>query len=461
MISLGIDIGTTNVSVTALDLDTGVIQESYSKPNKRIASDDEYAYIQDPHAIEESVRLLLSKIKTPYHCAAVTGQVHGILYYDRNGSAISPLYTWLDRRAAEVIDGESPQDRLKRITGTTMPPGYGLLTHYTNSLIDEVPAEAVGMTGILEYITGRLIGKTLDKADSSCISLFGAYDTIGLQNDQKVLEEVFRERGIKFLKTARPFEHAGKMKVNRGEGLRPVPIAYPVGDNQAGFFGLVSKPETSCLISIGTSGQISLFSTSAECPESMELRPYFGQGYLHVGASLSAGKSYEVLKDFIKSIYEQAAGLEVEDEKVFDLMKDSAHELDLKGAAPLKVTTKFNGTRREPDVRGAIENISFNNFKLGNLVQGTVDGIIRELHDYTYDLGSLFTPVQQIIAAGSSVRKNELFSEALEKQFGLQTIIADIDDGAAMGAALIGAVSAELIDIEAAQSLVEKIVGTA
>ncbi|MCF7946196.1 MAG: hypothetical protein K9L24_05030 [Spirochaetia bacterium] len=461
MVSLGIDIGTTNVSVTALDLDTGEILESYSRPNKRLASDDEYAYLQDPHVIEESVRLLLSKIKTPCRSAAVTGQVHGILYYDSNGSAISPLYTWLDRRAAEVIDGESPQDRLKRITGTTMPPGYGLLTHYTNSLINEVPNEAVGMTGILEYITGRLIGKTLDKADSSCISLFGAYDSVGLQNDQKVLQEVFSKRSLKFPGTAEPFEKAGDFAEHIGEGLRQVPFAYPVGDNQAGFFGLVSKPETSCLISIGTSGQISLFSPSTECPVSMELRPFFGQGYLHVGASLSAGKSYEVLKDFIKSIYEQAAGSEVADEKVFDLMKDSAHELDLKEAASLKVTTKFNGTRREPDVRGAIENISFNNLKLGNLVQGTVDGIIRELHDYTYDLGSLFSPVQQIIAAGSSVRKNELFSEALEKQFGLQTIIADIDDGAAMGAALIGAVSAELIDVETAQSLVEKIVGTA
>ncbi len=450
-ISLGIDIGTTNITVQALDLGTGKIAQSCSMPNRKIPSSNEYAYMQDPDEIERSVRALLEKVTIPYSSITVTGQVHGILYFSREGRAVSPLYTWLDRRAGAAVDGETSQQRLFRKTGIHMPSGYGLLAHYANRMLGEVPEDAEGFTSIIDYITGRLTGSILEKTDSSSLAAFGGYDPVSLKFNQRILDEVTGAKQAAFLGTAEPFGNAGYMD-------HRIPVSFPVGDNQAGFFGMVSRPENTCLISIGTSGQISLFSPSAECPSSMELRPFLGMGYLHVGATLAAGKSYEVIHRFVSSVLECAGMKDIGNEAVFDIMKNAALEAD-NSSAPLRVRTALNGTRKDPDIRGAVEGIDLENFTLGSLVRGTVDGIAGELYDFRKDLGSLFDPVERIVATGSAVRKNRLFRNSLEEKFGMQVTAAQVDDGAAVGAALIGAVSAGYITLDEKQEIVDALIG--
>ncbi len=126
MVSLGIDIGTTNITIAALDLDKAVILESHTLPNPRLRTTDQFSYLQDPYVIENTVRTLLSRLHQPYACASVTGQVHGILYVDEAGNAVSPLQTWLDRSALEPIEGCCAQQRLLVRCGKTMPNGMAL-----------------------------------------------------------------------------------------------------------------------------------------------------------------------------------------------------------------------------------------------------------------------------------------------------------------------------------------------
>jgi sedoheptulokinase len=99
---------------------------------------------------------MLSRLRTPYETIGVTGQVHGILYYDSYGNAVSPLYTWLDRRALLPVDGGTYKDLLFEKTGMNIACGYGMLTHFCLYHQGEVPQQAAGFTGILEYITSKL-----------------------------------------------------------------------------------------------------------------------------------------------------------------------------------------------------------------------------------------------------------------------------------------------------------------
>jgi sedoheptulokinase len=267
---------------------------------------------------------------------------------------------------------------------------------------------------------------------------------------------VFSIAPVDFLETAAPFEQAGEIESGTGAAC----TAYPVGDNQAGFFGTVPDPGRDCLISVGTSGQISLFSTSSQCPESMELRPYLGQGFLHVGAVLCAGKAYETVKDFFRQSAFELGMTDVDDEAVFRMMKRTAEKARTAKSTDkiekLDIVTAFNGTRSDPGKRGAVQNITLNNLTPGNLALGAIEGIIAELHDFSLELGNLFSPVKRIVTAGSAFRKNYLFGKILEDQFGLETISPEIEDGAALGAALIAAVSAGLISHGRVREIVQQ-----
>jgi sedoheptulokinase len=438
MIAAGIDIGTTNVELFLVDLETCRIVERRSAPNPRVDSTDPLAYFQDPQGILNSVREMLASVSLPVKSLGVTGQVHGIVYADENGAPLSPLYTWLDRHGSEPWGRTSVQNQFAEKTGRSLPVGYGLLTHYANGLFNRVPGGARRILGINELVTGALVGKPLEKTDATNLACFGAFDPVNHSFYRPALEEALSPAPLAFLDFAEPFTLAGETP----EG---VPVAYPVGDNQAGFLGLVARPAETCLISIGTSGQISVFSPSERCPPAMELRPYLGLGYLHVGATLTAGKAYEVLADLFREIVRRAGppSLPEKDIDLFRLMKEAARESP--PAAPLVFDTALNGTRRDPARRGAITGIGLDNLTMGSLVRGSVDGIVRELAEFKRDLGSLFDPVTSIVAAGSAVRKNELFRESLERQFNREIRVPDFDGGSALGAAFIGALAAKLI----------------
>ena len=120
---IGIDIGTTNITLTALDLTAQKCPVAVSLPNQRIDTGEAFAYAQDPVAIENSVRRLLSGVTDPIAAICITGQVHGIVYYDDEGNACSPLYTWLDQRAMEIFDHMSSQEALHEQTGQLLQIG--------------------------------------------------------------------------------------------------------------------------------------------------------------------------------------------------------------------------------------------------------------------------------------------------------------------------------------------------
>jgi sedoheptulokinase len=448
MYTLGIDIGTTNLNVSLLDLDERRIVQRRSAPNPRFPSPDEYAYLQDPGLIIASVRDMIASIQEPISAMCVTGQVHGILYVDSQGRPLSSLSTWLDRRGTVSLPsqgGKTAQTLLFEKTGIHLPNGYGLLSHYANRWLGLVPPGAHRILGILEYVTGELVGEVLTRSDGSTLGPFGGFDPVTERQNPVLLNEVLDSPTPGFLSPARPFEIAGTT-------ARGIPVTYPVGDNQAGFFGLIARPASTCLVSIGTSGQISVFSPSSVCAPTMELRPYLGLGFLHVGATLCAGKAYEVLQKFLQEVL-KAGGISVEDEAVFRMMARSAQAVG--APSPLEVDTAFNGSRSDAHRRGSIRGITLDNLTLGNMVRGTVEGIIRELEEFRQGAEGIFRDLRTLVATGSAVRKNPLFSQELERQFNLELRIPQIDGGAALGAALIAAVGAHLVSLPDLEGLID------
>ncbi len=422
----GIDIGTTHISATVLDVEKRTLKSTNSYANRRMVSTHSLMYEQDPVEIERIVRDIIAALPQPIESITVTGQVHGITYYDRANNPVSPHSTWLDRRSEIVLDGESIEQKFETATGIHIPAGYGFLTHYANTLLGIVPETAVGFCGILEFITGRLIGRPLEKSESSCLGTMGSWNPVKKCFDPKVLEVTLTDQIVTPLKPCDPFEIAGYTD----EGI---PVLYPVGDNQAGFFALVKEGEGATLISIGTSGQISYFSHSPQAPETMELRNLLDSGFIHVGATLTSGKAYENLKNFFESVYSGLTGECLDDGHVFDMMKKAADRDRAEEA--IRCAPLFSGTRRSSAIKGSYSNITLNNFTMGQMVRATVNGIVEELHEYIGD-----EPVYELVATGSAVEKNHLFRNSLERIFSTNLTIPSVEDGAAFGAALVGAI---------------------
>lgn len=103
-LSLGLDIGTTTISASVVDIDKKKQIQAYTVANQSfIDTDEPFRKEQDAILIFTKIDKLLSEILLTYpeiSKIGVTGQMHGIVYVDEKGNAVSPLYTWQDGRAA-------------------------------------------------------------------------------------------------------------------------------------------------------------------------------------------------------------------------------------------------------------------------------------------------------------------------------------------------------------------------
>lgn len=441
MVVLGIDIGTTQIKSVLLDVHTKTILGTKTLPNNRMTSSVPSAYIQDPATIEASVRFLISHTARPIDAITITGQVHGLLYYDASNEAVSPLYTWLDGRSdVPLEDGKSPISRLYEKTGCRLKVGYALATHYAMLLADQIPPEAVGYTGILEYITSKLIHTRLDETDESSLAAFGAYTVETHSFDEKVLREVHPDSRFTPMKKAPSFSIAGKTK----DGVK---VTYPIGDNQAGFIGSVPDHRTTCFLSIGTSGQLSVFTPKPTYIPNMELRPYFDIGFLQVGATLSAGKAYETVCHFIQSILNFHPNKSWTEDEVYTLME----HLALEGESftdPLILKPTFNGTRADAQCRGSLENIGFDNLTPHNLVRATIEGIVEELYAYAKSMKEEFKTVQRCIATGGALKRSRAFQKSVRSIFNMSVDLPAIEEGPALGAAMHAAIALGSLQME-------------
>ena len=97
---LGLDIGTTTISAVVVENGRSLGRITY-KNDSFIPAENSWERMQSPKYIRETA---LEAIKTlvkkhpDIERIGVTGQMHGIVYLDQEGTAISPLYTWQDER---------------------------------------------------------------------------------------------------------------------------------------------------------------------------------------------------------------------------------------------------------------------------------------------------------------------------------------------------------------------------
>lgn len=411
MKAIGIDIGTTSICGTVIDVKTGrVLQSRTENSNAFIKTENSWEKIQDPQKIISIATNILDEFITEdISVIGVTGQMHGIVYTDKEGKAVSELYTWQDERGNKPYkEGKTYSEYLKT------PSGYGNVTDFYNRENGLRPESAVNFCTIHDYLVMTLCGLKKAVIHPSNAASFGAFDLKINKTDYHSDIEV-----------ADGFVIAGEYK--------GIPVSLAIGDNQASV--LSSITENDVLINVGTGSQISVISSQIKEGIGIETRPYFDGKYLIVGSALCGGRAYAILRDFYSKIFSYKAPLN--DGEIYDIMDKMASS----AASPLKVDTRFSGTRADESIRGGISGISTENFTPEALTKGVLEGIIDELLSMYSLMGE---EKGSLVGSGNGIRKNKSLVNVAENKLSLKMKIPQNTEEAAVGAAIYACVSAGL-----------------
>lgn len=409
MNAIGIDVGTTSICGVVIDIKTGELIKSVTKDsNAFISSVADWERIQSVEKIISIATEILDSLVTDNIAViGVTGQMHGIVYVDKDGNALSPLYTWQDGRGNQHFENTTYAEFLGGSTG------YGNVTDFYNRQNNLVPDGSAGFCTIHDYFVMRLCGLKEPQIHITDAASFGLFDL--------KMKRFTCENNIDFVDG---YKIAGEYK--------NIPVSVAIGDNQASVLSSLCGQDE-LLINVGTGSQVSVVSEHIITANNIETRPFFEGKYLVVGAALCGGRAYAMLKDFYKMVLSSVA--EIDDKTVYDVMGAFFEE---KGDT-LSVDTRFAGTRADKTVRGSIHNISVDNFTPAALTKGVLEGIINELYDMYKAMG---VSIKGIVGSGNGIRKNKALIKSAEKSFGYNLKIPYHTEEAAFGAALYGMISA-------------------
>ncbi len=408
MIAIGIDIGTTSICGVALDSESGNVIESITKNSEAFIADcKSFEKIQDTGKIIDIAKGILDELMSEnVSVIGVTGQMHGIVYVNKDGNAVSPLYTWQDGRGDLPYKGTT---YAKYLGGST---GFGCVTDLYNRENGIRPSDAVTFCTIHDYFVMKLCGLRAPIVHASDAASFGCFD----------IENMRFTNGFD-LDVTTDFTVAGK--------YNGIPVSVAIGDNQASVFSCIGEGEL--LLNFGTGSQISAICNKVIKGDNIETRPYLGGKYLCVGAALCGGRAYSMLKNFYTEILGYVGSFE--EKQVYAIMDKMLEKVS---ESPMTADTRFAGTRADSSITGSISNITTENFNPSDLTYAILCGMAQELYRMFDGKGIKYT---SLVGSGNGIRKNPALVKIVQEKFGMDMKIPSHLEEAAVGAAMFGLVA--------------------
>lgn len=437
---IGIDIGTTSICGIIYDFLNDTTAAVNVENESRIDADKPWEKMQDPEWTIACIKQIIEKFESAYDDIkgiGITGQMHGIVYVDEKGNAVSPLYTWQDGRGNLILNNNMTYaEFLSDFSGYNLSTGYGLVTHFYNIKNALIPAGAAKICTIMDYAVMKLTGRKIPLTDYTNAAGLGFFKVRDNKFDISALKSIGIDASI--------LPEIGESAVFAGYYNNGIPVYSAIGDNQAGFIGSVHDRDQSIHVTIGTSSQLSVYSSDLFEVEAIETRPFPGGGYVLVGAALSGGQSLSVLQLLFNSVLRLSNNRTTEVADFYEMI--SSIDYTKNDATDLSVATLFNGSRSDPFARGSIANISSTNFTAEALVLGFIRGICSEVfHFYSAIPNELRKNKHILIGSGNAIKKNELLCRVLEEIFHFPVIKSAHDEDAAFGACIAAMVGGKYI----------------
>ena len=444
---LGLDVGTTTICGVVIDAADGHLAFVQTENNASgLPSRHRWESAQDPDVAVRIARLILEKAVAAHRDIrgiGISSQMHGVLYVDRSGNAVSPLFTWQDGRGDLPFQGGTYASFVSSALGRQAATGTGTVTHFANLKLGLAPKSAMFLCTVGDYLAMKLARRSIPLMDTTCAASISGFDLEKLSFMGPQLKAMGCDPSL--------FPEVTSEYPSLGEYGPDIPVFPALGDNQASFLGATADKEHMASVNVGTGSQISVFVSSFRRIDGIDLRPLPFGGYIGVGAGLCGGRAYAVLREFFQKTVLTLTGRQVE------IPWDSINDLSPSDETePLRVDTRFSGTRVSPSVRGSIRNIGLSNLTPEHLASGFREGIVSELLEFY----RLFDSTERerinfVVGSGNAIRLNTSLRRAFEKGFQLTLRVPRHREEAAFGAALVAGVASRIFpDLASACALV-------
>ena len=257
MQTVGIDIGTTTISGVVLEKNgtqkPRILKAKTIENGSFLTTTKDWERIQDAEKIVKKSRQMLDDFLDEYpevEKIGLTGQMHGIVYIDKEGTCVSPLYTWQDARGSLCEENNgSLTEEIQQTCNVQVASGYGIVTHIYNLRHHLIPDTAVSFCTIMDYFGMQLTGRKKAMVHAGNAASFGFFD---VPKNVFMTEELYK-MGV---------EEQWLPQVCTGiEALgsyRERIVTTAIGDNQASFLGAAGNENNTLLVNMGTGGQISV-----------------------------------------------------------------------------------------------------------------------------------------------------------------------------------------------------------
>lgn len=458
---LGIDVGTTTLSVVVLDVAAGCLLHTSTTPHGAdCTTADDRARGRAEVDLHRIHALTLRQVRAAVEAVAarrdelravgVTGQQHGMALQDCDGRPVGPAITWQDRRVLESVPGTSETwlERVIRLAGgipafermgCVPSRGYLGATLFWLQQQGHIPESADVACFVPDTAVTLLTGERAC-CDPTNGGSSGLLDVVSCQWDWGMIERLGLPSRL-FPDVRLPGAVVGELRHDLlGElGLdAQLPVCVAIGDNQAAAFSALREPEASLSLNVGTGAQISAVLDAYQYVPSLQTRYFSGGRYLLVGAGLFGGRSYAYLRDLFRQVGEGLLGVTAGDD-LYDRMNALASAVP-SGCDGLRCSPLFTGSLLEPELRASFTGLTPQNLTPGHLTRALLEGMAEVFYEYYKMMLPLIGARRQLVGSGNGICLNPLFQRILAERFGAPLVLPAVQEAAATGAALVAAV---------------------
>ena len=447
---LGIDIGTSGTKVIAIDEGGKLVASAgaeypLSTPRPLWAEQNATDWWD---AVCACCRKIVDEIGADnISSIGLSGQMHGLVMLDSSGEPLRPAILWCDQRTQTQCDWITETVGLKTLVDETANP---VLTGFTAPKIvwardnePEIFGRAVMHLLPKDYVRFKLSGEfATEVSDASGTSLLNVparvwssvvCDKIGVSLEH--LPRVYES-----FEVSSRVSKLGAQATGLKEGT---PIVGGGGDQAAGAIGNGIVQSGIISVATGTSGVVFACADSPTVDPQLRMHTFChavpGKWHL-MGVMLSAGGSLRWYRDtFCRP-----------EQRVAELMKIDPYELITQEAATVAAGSEgllflpyLSGERTphpDPLARGAFVGLTVRHTKAHH-ARAVLEGVSFGLRDSLEIMKSMGISIGNVRASGGGA-KSAVWRQIQADVFGFPLSTINIDEGPALGAALLSGVGA-------------------
>lgn len=448
---LGIDIGTSGAKALLMSADTAEIVassvESYelSTPKPLWAEQSPGGWWQ---AVIASVSNVLSASRidaAQIKGIGLSGQMHGSVFLDENGSVLRPAILWCDQRTQAECDWIMDIVGHERTIELTSNP---ILTGFTAGKIiwlrNHEPKVYSRVKKVLlpkDYIRFRLTGEfATEVSDASGTGLF---DVKRREWSWEMLDAInipshWMPHSYESVEISGKISPEAASLTGLAEGT---PVVGGGGDQAAGAVGNGVVEDGIVSSTVGTSGVVFAFTDKPVVDKKLRLHTFChavpGKWHL-MGVMLSAGGSLRWYRDTFadtETVIAKALGVDPYDVICKEAAKAPAGS---EGLIFLPYLTGERTPHPNPHARGVFFGITLRSDR-PHFMRAVLEGVAYGLRDSFTILDEMNIPILQVRASGGGAR-SEIWRQIQADVTGKNHVTINVDEGPALGAALLAGV---------------------